>query len=454
MDTARTLAEYADDLTYDDLDDEAIAAVKVRLLDSVACAFAGFGEPPAETAIDYARRSPGSDVPILGGGTASVENATLANGTLVRYADWNDSYFSKEPAHPSDNFGPLLSIAGSEGSSGAELLTATVLAYEIQSRLCDAAALRDVGIDHVTYGLVSSARAGGTLQGASPDELAQAVNVAVSSGVSLRQIRSGEVSSWKAMAFANAARHAVFALDVAREGVTGPAPIFEGRFGLSNLLDEEITIGVEAFGGPSNPYKVTESSIKMYPAFQHAQAAIKCTLDLRETAAFDVEDVERIENETYEIGATILDDAKWDPQTRETADHSQPYCIARALVDGEVTMASFRESALDDPDVRQLIDVMEVRERVEFTDAYGEAFPHRMRIHTGEDVYETEIRFPKGNPRNPLSAEELAEKFRLAAPCLSSEWIETVTAFVEDVERCSDVIELFEIVENGAETLG
>lgn len=453
MDTARTLAEYASDLAYEDIDDEAIAAAKVRLLDSLACSFAGFGAPPVETTIDYATDSPGGDAPILGGGTASVENATLANGTLLRYADWNDSYFSKEPAHPSDNFGPLLAIAGHEEVSGEELLTATVLAYEIQSRLCDAAALRDVGIDHVTYGLVSAALSGGTLRGASTEQLEQAINIAVSSGVSLRQIRSGEVSAWKGMAFANASRHAVFALDMAKADITGPTPIFEGRFGLSNLLEENVAIDVDDFGGPSKPFKVTESSVKMYPAFQHAQSAIDCALELRETSALNVEDVQRIENETYEIAATITDDAKWNPQTRETADHSQPYCIARALVDGEVTMASFRESALDDPAVHSLIEAMEVRERAEYTEEYGEQFPHRLRIQTRDDVYETEVRYPKGHPKNPLSADELAGKFRLAAPGLSPEWIETMTTFVEDVEQCSSVIELFDIVETGAATV-
>lgn len=453
MDIARRLAEYASDRTSEDIDDDAIAAAKVRLLDLLACSFAGFGTPPVEAAIDYATASPGSDAPILGGGTASVENATLANGTLVRYSDWNDSYFSKEPAHPSDNFRPLLAIAGYEEASGEELLTATVLAYEIQSRLCDAAALRAVGIDHVTYGLVSAALAGGKLRAASTDRLEQAVNIAMSSGVSLRQIRSGEVSTWKGMAFANASRHAVFALDMAQEGVTGPAPIFEGRFGLSNLLKEDVDIDVEDFGAPSNSFKITESSVKMYPAFQHAQSAIDCALELRETTDLDVADIERIENETYKIAVTITDDAKWNPQTRETADHSQPYCLARALIDGEVTMQSFRESALDDPEVRSLIDAMEVRERAEYTADYGEQFPHRMRIHTSEDVYETEVRFPKGHPENPLSADELAEKFRLAAPALSEAWIETITAFVEDLEQCSNATELFDIVENGAETV-
>lgn len=451
MTIAGTLAEYAHGLEYDDLDDEAIAAAKVRLLDSIACAFGGFGESTVERTLEYARRTPGDDALILGGGAASVENATLANGTLVRYADWNDSYFAKEPAHPSDNFGPLLSVAGGEGATGRDLLTATVLAYEIQSRLCDAAALRDVGIDHVTYGLVSASLSAGTLRDASVEELEQAINIAVSSGVSLRQIRSGEVSSWKAMAFANAARHAIFALEMAGEGVTGPIPIFEGRFGLSNLLVEAIDVDVAAFGGDGTPFKVTESTIKMYPAFQHAQAAIDCAVEVRERAGFDVDDVQRIENETYEIGATILDDAKWDPQTRETADHSQPYCIARALLEGTVTLEDFREERLDDPDVRELIDVMEVREAADLTEAYGEQFPHRMRVHTTDDVFEGEVRYPRGHPRNPLSPAEQKEKFALAAPSLTREWIEAMTAFVNGLEDCSDVTALFEVAEQGAD---
>lgn len=192
MTLAGTLAEYAHGLEYDDLDDEAIAAAKVRLLDSIACTFAGFGESTVERTLDYARRMPGSDAPILGSGAASVENATMANGTLVRYADWNDSYFAKEPTHPSDNSGPLLSVTGYEGATGRDLLTATILAYKIQSRLCDAAALRNVGIDHVPYGLVSASLSAGTLRDASIEELEQAINIAVSDGVSLRQIRSAK----------------------------------------------------------------------------------------------------------------------------------------------------------------------------------------------------------------------------------------------------------------------
>lgn len=353
----------------------------------------------------------------------------------------------KEPAHPSDNFGPLLAVAGREEVSGKELLTATVLAYEIQSRLCDAAALRSVGLDHVTYGLVSMSLSVGQLRNLPPASLAEAINIAVSSHVSLRQIRSGEVSTWKGMAFANAARNAVFAVDLAEKGITGPSPIFEGRFGLSNLLAEPVAVDVDEFGSDSNPFKITESSLKMYPLFQHAQSAVNCAVKLRENTDLDVEDIQRIENETYGIAATILDDEKWAPKTRETADHSQPYCIARALIDGTVTLGHFREERLADADVIALIDKMEISEWPAYTKQYGEQFPHFMRIYTSDDVYETEILYPKGNPENPMSEDELVEKFALAAPTLSQERIEAITEFVGTLENCSNVIELFEIVE-------
>ncbi|WP_136602795.1 MmgE/PrpD family protein [Salinigranum halophilum] len=446
MTIARSFAEYAAGLEYEDLDADAVSAAKTRLLDSLACVFAAFGAPPVETAIGYATAAAGDDAPILGGGRGSIENATLANGTLVRYADWNDSYFAKEPAHPSDNFGALLTVAGSERTTGTELLTATVLAYEIQSQLCDAAALRYDGIDHVTYGLVSASLSAGWLQNRSIAQLEQAVNIAVSSGVSLRQIRGGEVSTWKGMAFANAARNAVFALDMAGAGVTGPAPIFEGRFGLSNLLGEAVAVDTDGFGGDGTPFKISESTLKLYPAFQHAQAAIECAIELRETADFDIENIQRIENETYEIGATILDDAKWHPRTRETADHSQPYCVARALLDGAVSLESFRQESLDDPAIQALIDVMEVSEQPAFTDAYGEQFPHRMRIHTNDEVYQATVRHPRGHPEKPLSRADLTEKFALATPALSSSWIDSIADAVDDVEQCPDLMGLFDLV--------
>ena len=407
------LADYAAELSYDDLDDRTIEDAKDRLVDSIATAYAGLDEQPVEAVREYAQRS-GAErtATVIGGGEGSLERATLANGSAIRYLDWNDTYLSLEPGHPSDNFGALLSVADAYESSGEELLAATALAYEVQTRLCDAASLRKNGWDHVNYGLASASLGAGKLMGLSTDELADAVRLAINGHAAMRQARTGELTEWKGMAFGNADRNAVVAAELAKAGINGPKPIFEGEFGVFNQLTGEFELDVEEFGGRSGDFKLPRTYIKRYPVEYHAQAAVNCALDMLEEQDLEWTDIEKIENETYEAAVSIIaDEEKWDPQTRETADHSMPYCIARAFIDGEMTIEQFDLEKVKADDVRELMDIMEVVERGEYTEAYGESFPHRMVVHTAEKAYECEMTYPRGHPDNPLTEEQLAGKF-------------------------------------------
>src|SRR4029079_8821237 len=155
------------------------------------------------------------------------ELATFANGGLVRYFDFNDTYLAKEPAHPSDNIPAILAVAESMGASGKRVIQAIALGYEVQCRLCDAAALRPRGWDHVTYGPFSSALAAANIMKLSETKTRHAVNLAGVANVALRQPRVGYMSRWRPCAFSNAARNGVFAAILAQRGMTGPAPIFE-----------------------------------------------------------------------------------------------------------------------------------------------------------------------------------------------------------------------------------
>src|SRR5207245_8775262 len=136
---------------------------------------------------------------------------TFVNGLLIRYLDYNDTYLSLEPAHPSDNLAAVLAVGEAVNATGPELIVAAVLAYEIQCRLCDAASLRKHGFDHVTYGAISSALAACKLLNLHATQCAHAVGIAGVCNVALRQTRAGELSMWKGCAFANAARNGVFA---------------------------------------------------------------------------------------------------------------------------------------------------------------------------------------------------------------------------------------------------
>ena len=233
MEVSESLARYVLSTSYSALDLRTINETKARVIDALGCAVGAYGERPvvmARRAAAKLRRGGGSTV--LGtGSTTSPDLAAFVNGLMVRYFDYNDTYLSKEPAHPSDNLSPCFAVGESEGSSGKDLIAAVVAAYEVQCRLCDAADIRHRGWDHVNYGLVSTSLAASKLMGLDPRKATHSVNIALSGHVAMRQVRAGELSMWKGASFANAARNGVFAAFLAREGMTGPAPVFEGEMG-------------------------------------------------------------------------------------------------------------------------------------------------------------------------------------------------------------------------------
>lgn len=445
---AERLATYADELGYEDLDGTTIERVKDRVLDSLACAYAGMDESPVEGTLAWADRKSGQpSAPIIGGGDALTEAAAMANGVLVRYLDWNDTYLSAEPGHPSDNLGAILAVAGAEEATGRETILASALAYELQCRLCDAASLRAHGFDHVNYGLVSATLGVAKLLGLDRERMTHAVNIALNGHVALRQARAGELSEWKGMAFGNVDRNAVVAAELAREGIEGPAPIFEGEFGFFNQVSGEFDVDVYSFGGRDGAFKINETYVKFYPVEYHAQAAVNCVFVLMDEHGLTAEDVERIDNETYEAGVSIIagDEKKWRPRTRETADHSMPYCIARAFLDGEMTLAQFREEKLTEPAVQALMDKVSVEENPAFTERYGESFPHRMAVHTTDGKqYEHAVEYPKGHFENPLSPAELEEKFAIGAEgTIDPATQEAVTTAVRELDERDAIEDLF-----------
>src|SRR3954471_17507798 len=261
---AERFARYADKLRFEDLPAAVVHEAKRRLIDSFATAVGAMGAEAYAVAKRCALRvSAAPDAGLLGDGRSSPEWATFVNGLLIRYLDYNDTYLSLEPAHPSDNLAPVLAVGESVGASGQELITAAVLAYEIQCRLCDAASLRKQGVDHVTYGAISSAVAACKLMELNVTQTVHAIGIAGVCNVALRQTRSGELSMWKGCAFANAARNGVFAALLAAEGMTGPAPIFEGDLGFMKLVTRE-AFDLPTLGGAGEPFMINRTYVKFW----------------------------------------------------------------------------------------------------------------------------------------------------------------------------------------------
>lgn len=417
---AARLARYATGLTFERLTPEAVHEVKRRVIDSFATAV---GAMPAE-AYQIARRcalrvsgNPGAS--ILGGGETSPEWATFVNGLLIRYLDFNDTYLSKEPAHPSDNLAPVLAVGEAVGASGRDLITAAVLAYEVQCRFCDAASLRAHGVDHVTYGAISSAIAAGKLMKLDEDKLTHAIGIAGVCNVALRQTRSGELSAWKGCAFANAARNGVFAATLAADGLTGPAPIFEGDLGFFRLVTQE-AFDPAPFGaalGNIDGFMINKTYIKFWPAEYHSQSAIDAALRLRKDLHGDVSHVTAIDIDTFEACYNIIGKypEAWAPKTRETADHSLPYCTAAALLDGDVYLETFDEARFTDPTLLDLTAKVQVHLDDALSVRYPKGIPNRLTVTLSDGrklVHEVE--FPRGHAGNPMTDHEVEAKFRRA----------------------------------------
>jgi 2-methylcitrate dehydratase len=445
---ANRLAEYASKLGFADLSDAAVHEAKRRFIDSFATASGAMGADAFAIARRCALRvssQPGAT--LIGGGTSSVEWATFVNGLLIRYLDYNDTYLSLEPAHPSDNLAPVLAVGEMVNATGQDLIVAAVLAYEVQCRLCDAASLRQHGFDHVTYGAISSAVAACKLLNLDPVKTAHAIGLAGVANVALRQTRAGELSMWKGCAFANAARNGVFAALVAAEGLTGPAPIFEGDLGIMKLLTGPFDLA--PLGGGQQPFMITETYLKFWPAEYHSQSAIDAALQLRPQVG-DLRNVQAIDIHSFDAGVDIIgkDPEKWRPQTRETADHSLPYCTAVALADGDVTEAQFAPARFSDPALLALVARVKVHRDAELSKRYPAGIPNRVTVTlTDGKQLVKEVEFPRGHARNPMSNEEVEAKFRrLAEPRYGKERVHRILTACWNLEKLQCAGELLKLL--------
>lgn len=452
---ARRLAEYATGLMFDSLTPEAVHETKRRFIDSFATAV---GAMPAEAyAIARkcaARVSGNPSASVLGGGTSSPEWACFVNGLLIRYLDFNDTYLSLEPAHPSDNLAAVLAVGEAVGAKGKDLITAAVLAYEIQCRFCDAASLRKHGVDHVTYGAISSATASAKLMKLDAIRTTHAIGIAGVCNTALRQTRSGELSMWKGCAFANAARNGVFAATLAADGLTGPAPIFEGDLGFFNLVARTAFTPAPFGSEPENGdgFMMNKTYIKFWPAEYHSQSAIDAALQLRAELNGDVSQVASIDIHTFEASYNIIGKYKeaWAPRTRETADHSLPYCTAAALHDGDVYLETFDEPHFTDPARVAFTAKVKVHHDTTLDPRYPAGIPNRIVVTlTDGRTLTKEVSFPRGHAGNPMTDVEVEAKFRRAVePRYGKSKADAMLARCWDFETLTSVTELIRMFDH------
>ncbi len=419
---ADRMADWAGALRYQDLPAPVVHEVKRRVLDSLGCAYGAYDAEPSVVARKVAGRltaDPGST--LLGSAhRAPPDWAAFANGCMVRYLDYNDTYLSKEPAHPSDNIPAALAVADAQHSSGQDFILAIVLAYEVQCRLCDAACIRARGWDHVTYGAFSTALAAAKLMKLPPQKTRHALGIAGVASANLRQSRVGELSHWKGCAFANAARHGVYSAMLAAEGMTGPAPIFEGVNGFEKLISGPLQLQGPFGSDPKSwagDFMILKTSIKYWPAEYHSQSAIEAALELRKQLG-SIDEIESISIESHDAAVDIIGSSpeQWRPTSRETADHSLPYITAIALADGELTAKQFDPDRFTDPKMLKLLSRVTVSRHAELSRKYPVEVGNIVTIKTtGGKTLTRRVDVPTGNALKPLTDAQVQAKFHSLA---------------------------------------
>lgn len=415
---AEQLSDYGTSLKYTDLPSDVVHLAKRFIIDTIGCALGGYDSEPSKVARAVAGAvTPAHPVTVMGSGqSSSLDLAVFANGVMIRFLDFNDGYTSQESGHPSDSIAAALSATEAAGGNGKRLLVSTVLAYEAFCRICDTVDIKPRGFDHVTVGGIASVLAAARAMKLSKEQTFQALNLGIASNVALYQTRIGDVSMWKGCAYANASRNAVFSVQLARAGLTGPSPIFEGDGGYFKAVSGE-PFALKEMGGKDHPFKINECSIKQFPLGQYSQTVAQAALEVRELYG-QPEEIAQVNISTLQTAVNIMagDPEKWTPKNRETADHSMPYTAAVALMFGTVESRHFDDEFLKNPDLLELVSKVNVSVSNEANARAPEAMLCDFEVVTKSGAsHSVQVAYHKGHYKNPLTDSEVDTKFRSLA---------------------------------------
>jgi 2-methylcitrate dehydratase len=450
--TTELLSSYACRLNYEDLEPKVVHQVKRTMVDTLGCAMGGYVSEPAKIARSMASAVT-STTPSRVLGTqdhSSPDMAGFANGVMVRYLDCNDSYFSPGGGHPSDMIPAVLALADPMASDGRTVITAIALAYEVFCRLSDEVVASDLGWDQGIFSVIGAVCGAGKVMGLDQQQMGHAISLAVTPHLPLGVTRTGELSMWKGCATASATRSAVFAAMLAGKGMMGPLEPFEGRRGLwDQAAGKPVRLPDFPMGAnraESDPFRISRTIFKSYPSQIHTQGPIGLAIELRNQVALG--EIDSIHIDAYEVAASTAssEPEKWDPKTRETADHSIPFLVAAALRDGSVTPATFTGEGIADAGLRAIMSKMDLVEDSEFTAKYPREYNSRITItDRSGGVHTAHTAFSKGHQNNPLNDAEVEDKFRsFSSTLLTAQQCDEALEAIWTLDGLPDLEEVFD----------
>ena len=460
------LANWACNLSYDDLSAEAVQAAKLFWYDSLGCALGGSEQKDARILLEHHKAMhPGGDGPctlfVSGIKTNPVEAAFL-NSHMMRAMDYNDIYWKADPSHPSDIISGPLALCEYKGLSGKDLILGTIIAYEIEMRLAEFGrpGIREYGWHHATLTGFASPFAAGRMLDLSPEQMVNAVGCTASRTGSVGAVTAGKLTNMKNTVDPWSTRCGVESALWAEKGYSGPEHIFDGKEGLFHVFghsmyndepcafDEETLIG-NLPAKPADHFRIIDCGMKSFPieALSHAPltAMMKCVAENNIAPS----DVTEIKVEVVARAADILGDpSKYRPTGKETADHSLPYSLAVGLIDGMVTPLQFKQERIDDPALLPVMDMVKVVPNEEFESLFPKFQPSQVTLTLKDGSSHTKrVDVPKGDPRDPMTPEEIGIKFTaLGKNIVGEERCEQLGTKVMQLENETTVSELMQMM--------
>ena len=414
---AETLARYAANLKYEDIPEDVVHIAKRTILDTIGCAFGGYGAGPSKIAnklaSDVSAKQPATV--LISGVKTSPDLAVFANGVMIRYLDFNDAFVSLThgAGHPSDTIAALLVAAELGGRSGRDLIAATVLSYEVFCKIADIFDYLGNGIDHSTITGMGAVVGAGRLMGLTPEQMVHAIGITVGGNTATRQGRADELSNWKAYAAADACRKAMFAIELAQNGMTGPGKVFEGRYGFFKVMGGKPVDPVQL----GEPFGIRRAFTKRFPLGQFSQTVAQAAIEARPSFKSSDEIAEVNINVSHSAIKIMADGPdKWRPQTHETADHSIPYSAALVLMYGKIEPEYYEDPYLHDARLLDLVGRIKVLPSEEADRTEKEFNLCELEVVLKSGARKTvRVEYHRGHFKNPMTDAELEEKFRLQA---------------------------------------
>ncbi len=462
---ARSMAEFALNLKYEDLPKEVIHEVKRYLYDSVGCAYGGYHTKDVNILREiYDDMGGKEEATLIGfGNKIPAVNATLVNSLMIRALDFNDIYWKEDPSHPSDIIPAALCVGEMVNASMEEIIVAIVLAYEFEMRLCLFAkpGVRERKWHHATITQFVSPIVAGRLLGLTTDEMVNAIGINGSHNHTIGCPTAGKLTMMKNTVDPMATQSGVFAALMAQKGFSGTEKVFEGKegfmdaFGGWDYKEEKVkpvkmqgreglsdwSWDVDALiGGLGDSFKIMECGMKAFPTEALTHTHLSATLNVVTKNNITYDQIKEVEITTFAQAYDILfDPTKYRPESRETADHSLPYCIAAALVDHKITTQSFSDEKMKDPRIWEVIDKIKGIGSLEFEKMFPAKQPSNVIVRTTDGKEFSEyLEYPKGDPREPMTEEDLDNKFAaLSVGLLTEERMKEVKEAIFNCEKMS-----------------